>query len=145
MQAFPLQPSAPARARHVPACAAAVLLAALALAACNRESPKPTAGEKLDSAIGQTERKLEDAKQSTADAARSAGTAIDDTAITASVKAKLAADPDLKMLDISVETRAGRTVLRGTAPNAAARERATQIAAGVTGVSGVDNELKVAP
>lgn len=120
-----------------------VLLAAVALAGCNRQEPPKTAGQKLDSAIEKAKDTTEDAKKSAGEAARATGTAIEDTAITAAVKGKLAADPDLKTLDISVETTAGRTVLQGTAPNAESRDRATKLAGAVSGVSGVDNRLTV--
>jgi hyperosmotically inducible periplasmic protein len=120
-----------------------VLLAAIALAGCNRQEPPKTAGQKLDTAIEKSKDMTQDATKSVGEAARSTGTAIEDTAITAAVKGKLAADPDLKMLDISVETTAGRTVLQGTAPNAASRDRATKLAAAVSGVSDVDNRLTV--
>ncbi|MEY2897836.1 MAG: hypothetical protein RL669_2105 [Pseudomonadota bacterium] len=120
-----------------------VLLAAIALAGCNRQEPPTTAGQKLDTAIEKTKDTTQDATKSAGDAARATGTAINDTAITAAVKGKLAADPDLKMLDISVETTAGRTVLQGTAPNSASRDRATTLAAAVSGVSDVDNRLTV--
>jgi osmotically-inducible protein OsmY len=120
-----------------------VLLAAIALAGCNRQEPPPTAGQKLDTAIEKAKDTSQDATKSAGDAARATGTAINDTAITAAVKGQLAADPDLKMLDISVETTAGRAVLQGTAPNSESRDRATKLAAAVSGVSDVDNRLTV--
>ena len=118
-----------------------VLLAAVALAGCNRQ--EPTTGQKLDAAIEKSKDTTEDAKKAASEAARATGTAINDTAITAAVKGQLAADPDLKTLDISVETTAGRTVLQGTAPSAASRDRATKLAGAVNGVSDVDNRLTV--
>lgn len=117
----------------------------LTLNGCGRETSPKTAGERLDNAIEKTQDKLGEARQSAEDAAKATGTAITDTAITGAVKTQLAADDDLKMLDISVETRSGRTVLQGKVPNEAARERATRIAAAVTGVSSVDNQLEVRP
>jgi osmotically-inducible protein OsmY len=42
-----------------------------------------------------------------------------------------------------VETTAGRAILRGKAPNAAAQARATQLTADVSGVTSVDNQLTV--
>lgn len=86
---------------------------------------------------------MEDVKQSAGEAGCATGTAISDTAITASVKDQLAADPDLKTLDIKVQTTAGRTVLEGTAPSVASRDRATRLADAVGGVSGVDKQPTV--
>ena len=81
-----------------------------------------------------------DAKQ----AANDVKTNISDATITASVNAKLAADKELSALRINVDTSDGRVALHGTAPNSAARERATQIAAAVDGVRSVDNQLQIA-
>jgi hyperosmotically inducible protein len=124
---------------------AGALVVSIALAGCNRQESQQTAGQKVDSALEKTKDKVEDARQVTSDALKATRTAISDSAITTSVKARLAADADLKMLDIQVETSSGRTVLRGSAPNAQARDRATQIAGSVDGVTSVDNELEVRP
>lgn len=70
--------------------------------------------------------------------------AVSDATITTSVKAELARDPGLKARDIDVDTSAGTVSLRGTAPSSEARERATSLATGVSGVVTVKNELTVA-
>jgi osmotically-inducible protein OsmY len=75
--------------------------------------------------------------------AERAGDAIGDAAITASVNAELARDNELSALGINVDTANGRVTLSGNAPNEAARERATQLASAVRGVTSVDNELRV--
>jgi hyperosmotically inducible periplasmic protein len=124
---------------------AGALAVSIALAACNRQASEQTAGQKVDATLEKTQDKVEDARQATSDALKATRTAISDSAITASVKARLAADAELKMLDIQVETSSGRTVLRGSAPNAQARDRAAQIARVVDGVTSVDNELEVRP
>jgi osmotically-inducible protein OsmY len=72
-----------------------------------------------------------------------AGQAIDDAAITTAVKGKYLADDTLKGLDISVDTEQGTVRLTGTVQDDAAKERATQIAQGVDGVTNVDNQLTV--
>ena len=66
-----------------------------------------------------------------------------DAAITTKVNAELARDNDLSAIKINVDTAAGHVVLRGTAPNDAARDRATTIAQRVDGVLSVDNQLTV--
>jgi osmotically-inducible protein OsmY len=140
-------------------------LVALTLVGCNRRDDAPTAGQKVDSAIAKVDEKADaakaeiardadkvketagqavtDIKQATGNAAQTATTAVQDTVITAGIKAKLATDPDLKSLDIRVETMSGRATLRGTAPTADSQARATQLAAAVTGVTSVDNQLSV--
>jgi len=131
--------------RHLHLLAGASLLAVIGLAGCNRETPGPTAGQRVDGAIEKTQDKLDDVKSSAANAAQATARALNDTTITAGVKAKLGADPELRTLDISVETQNGRTSLIGSAPNAAARERAQLLAVAVTGVSSVDNQLTLKP
>lgn len=143
----------------------ATALVALTFAGCNRRDDSASTGEKVDSAIARIDEKTDaakvelqrdvdqakrtagqavtDAGQSVAGAARTGATALEDTAITASIKAKLATDADLKALDIHVETSSGRATLRGSAPNAESQARATRLAAAVSGVTSVDNQLSV--
>ena len=123
---------------------AAALLMAGTLGACNRRDDSQTAGQKVDAAVAKAGEKLDEAKASTAKAMGSAATAAADTAITASVKAGLAADTQLTKVDVGVETHEGRVILRGVAPDAAARDRATQLATAVKGVVAVDNQLTTA-
>jgi hyperosmotically inducible periplasmic protein len=66
-----------------------------------------------------------------------------DMAITANIKTRLAADARLSALAINVDTTAGQVVLRGTAPDTAARTQASELARAVEGVVGVDNALTV--
>ena len=138
--------------------------AALTLSACDRDDSR-TAGQRLDSTVAKAERKVDDAAdkarqeaaearsniESTADKAATAiGNATDkaadataDALITAKVNAELAKDPALSALRIDVDTRDGHVSLSGTAPDAAAKVRATQLASAVEGVTGVDNRLEV--
>lgn len=143
------------------------LLLISGLAACS-DSNK-TAGQKVDDAVATTERKAtevkDDIKDAAAkgtaemkdavakgtseikDAANQAATAtkkvISNAAITTAVNAELAKDKDLSALKINVDTDAGRVALNGTAPDAAAKQRATTLAAAVDGVLSVDNRLTV--
>lgn len=75
---------------------------------------------------------------------RSAGQAIDDATITASIKTKLLADSRTKGFDVNVDTRNGQVTLTGGADSAAAKAAATELARTVDGVVGVDNRLVVA-
>lgn len=81
------------------------------------------------------------------DAAKEAGLAmsasVGDAAITASVSAGLARDPDLSAIKIDVDTKGGAVSLKGPAPTSAAKARAGDIAKGVQGVTSVDNQLEV--
>src|SRR5882672_6590799 len=66
---------------------------------------------------------------------------VDDMAITAAVKADIAKDKELSALRVNVDTKDGRVSLYGSAPSAAAKERAQTIAMSQKGVTGVDNKL----
>ncbi len=66
-----------------------------------------------------------------------------DSAITTTINVELARDGVLDPTKIDVATAQGRVVLRGSAPDAAARERALRIALTVSGVHRVDNHLTV--
>lgn len=120
----------------------------LALAACDNKTPTTeTAGQKLDSVIATTEQKTEqlsaDAKVNAAEAQKDTSEALSDAAITTRVNAQLAADPTLSAIKIDVDTSNGRVRLSGTAPDDAARDRATTMASAVSGVVTVDNQLKI--
>ena len=84
-------------------------------------------------------------KEAGTKAVQRAGGAVADAVIVTSVKAELARDPKLSALAIDVDATAGRVLLRGTAPDADSRLRATTLAAGTQGVSSVDNQLVVQP
>jgi hyperosmotically inducible protein len=84
-----------------------------------------------------------DVKESAKDAGASVSATVGDTAITASVSAGLAKDPDLSAIKINVDTKGGAVSLKGPAPTAAAKARAEEIAKGVQGVTSVDNQLEV--
>jgi len=143
------------RLRSRPVAAVTAALAVAALAACNRPADdNRTAGERVDSTVAKTERQAGAMKEDTKSAAANAGRAteratndvsdkVKDAAITTAVNAKLAQDKGLSALKIDVDTVNGRVSLRGTAPDPAARERATTLASAVDGVVSVDNQLVV--
>ena len=64
-----------------------------------------------------------------------------DVLIAEQVKAAFANNPDFGALKIDVHSDDGEVTLRGTAPDPAARERATEIARSVRDVRSVDNQL----
>jgi osmotically-inducible protein OsmY len=144
---------------------AIALAAAFTLAACNRNDDGMTAGQKVDETVAKVEQKSEqaqasmernaeqakstmqeaaqDAKQAAANAGDKVATAVTDAAITTSVNAELAKDDKLSAMKIDVDTEQGRVALRGTAPDAESKDRATRIAANVKGVMSVDNQLTI--
>lgn len=72
----------------------------------------------------------------------SLGAAIDDTAITAKVKAKFIGDSQFKGSDISVTTTNGVVTLTGSAPGTDVKARAADLASAVDGVKSVDNQIQ---
>lgn len=166
----PVHSSFPAAAPFAqrPAFAVALSLAAvLALSACSKTDDGKTVGQKVDAAVAKTEQAAAEAKVKTESAMADAGAAMkdatqkgeaaskdmankaeekfDDISITTAVNAGLAKDTDLSALKINVDTKNGVVLLKGTAPTAAAKERATDITKAVKGVATVDNQLVVKP
>lgn len=68
---------------------------------------------------------------------------LDDSAVTARVKAELVKDTGMKGLNISVETYKGEVILSGFVDNDEQLRRAVQIASGVRGVQAVKSGLAV--
>ncbi len=71
------------------------------------------------------------------------GEYIDDSVITAKVKAAIAGDPDVSVLEVSVETYDGLVQLSGFVSSQAQANRAIEIARGVSGVKGVRNDMRI--
>jgi hyperosmotically inducible periplasmic protein len=128
----------------------------LALGACDRYGG--TVGQTPADRTGQaTSRASEESRDAAARARASANkvgedtkamgaaatSKVDDAAITTKVNAGLAADKDLSAIKIDVDTKDGVVTLTGLAPSASARERATEIARNIKGVSTVNNQLTV--
>lgn len=67
-----------------------------------------------------------------------------DPEITAGVKARLAADAELREVRIDVDTRDGVVTLSGSVPTAAVRARAGELAHAVRGVRRVNDQLTLA-
>lgn len=106
------------------------------LVGCSQAVDSASAGSSQDSIVAAAEHGADDAPSRIWHHG-------DDAAITAIVKAQLAGDRGLSALRIRVETAGGLVSLRGSAPSAEVRARATQIAVAVAGVGRVDNQLVV--
>lgn len=74
---------------------------------------------------------------------RPVGTQMDDKAISAEVKGKLAADPDVKASEIDVDTINGEVRLSGTVATEAQKREAEKIARSTNGVKRVKNDIKI--
>jgi osmotically-inducible protein OsmY len=71
------------------------------------------------------------------------GEYIDDTVITAKVKAEIFNDPSLKSSEINVETFKGRVQLSGFVNSREDINRAVALARGVSGVKSVSNDMRL--
>lgn len=72
-----------------------------------------------------------------------AGEYVDDTVITARVKAAVFNDPDLKSAEINVETFKGRVQLSGFVGKQSDINKSTALARGVPGVMAVSNDMRL--
>lgn len=75
--------------------------------------------------------------------AQKAGAYIDDSVITAKVKAALVEDKQVSAMKIKVITKDGVVTLKGAVPNAEVGQHALQLAAGIEGVKDVKSDLTV--
>jgi hyperosmotically inducible periplasmic protein len=73
------------------------------------------------------------------------GSTVDDSTITAKVKAALVRNPNTKAREIKVTTSHGVVELSGFVDSNEAKDAAAQTASAVQGVSGVDNQLQLKP
>lgn len=71
------------------------------------------------------------------------GAYIDDSTITARVKATILDDPDLRVSEINVETFDGVVQLSGFVSSAAEINRAVQVTQNVEGVKSVKNDMQL--
>jgi len=96
-------------------------------------SETPSAGESASSGTS--------GSSSVSSAASSAGVVIDDSIITTKVKSALLADPDIKGMDIVVETKKGEVLLSGFVKSQTQIDKALQVAGRIEGVKKVDNKM----
>jgi osmotically-inducible protein OsmY len=97
----------------------------------------------MERAAERTDRAAERAGDKTERVADRAGAAVSDTAITTKVKAGLFKEPDLKGMDIKVETEQGVVMLSGFVGSKSEAERAVRLAKEVEGVKEVKSAIKV--
>jgi hyperosmotically inducible periplasmic protein len=78
-----------------------------------------------------------------AEGANRAENALEDGALTAKIKSKMALDDSVKALDINVDSNAGVVTLRGTVNSQAEKTRALQLARETSGVKSVEDKLVI--
>ena len=123
------------------------MLLVVGLSACDKPGPAETAGKNIDQAADRVGEKIGEATDKVGDKvgaqSAKAGVAIDDTEITAKVKAAIFAEPGLKTLQISVDTVKGVVTLSGSVDTQSISNRAKGLASAVAGVKDVENRLVV--
>jgi hyperosmotically inducible protein len=100
-------------------------------------------GDNVVSKVDEAGAAMSSAATAISDTASQTTGAVGDAAITGSIKADLLKDPDISVMKIDVETRAGVVSLNGLTYDAAARIRAERIARASKGVMQVNNHLVV--
>lgn len=116
-------------------------------------------GEKVDEKFDQAEQAFDKAGEKIQEGAEQVGGAIqegaervetemapvlDDAGVTAKVKARLMADPEVNAFHIDVDTLEGRVTLSGKVENADQKAEAEKLARRTEGVREVVNQLQVA-
>lgn len=76
---------------------------------------------------------------------KAVGQYVDDSTITAKVKAKHAEDKMVSAMGVNVETKQGVVILSGDAKTSGEKERAEVLAKQVEGVKDVSNKIDVKP
>lgn len=118
----------------------ALLVAALAAAALVTVGCEQRSGETVGQKVDRTTEKIE---AKTGQAVEKVAIVVDDTAITAKVKAAILAEPGLKSLQINVDTKEATVTLSGNVDSDMLRDRAKQIAMSTEGVKNVVDNLSV--
>jgi len=123
--------------RPLVAAAAAAALSGSFLAGCQQRTTT------VDTPAGRTSTTTVAPNPTAAETMSRAGGVAGDAAITAKVKTALLADPDVKALQIDVDTHDGVVTLNGTADGRNNVDKAGQIAKGIDGVKSVENRMTV--
>ena len=104
------------------------------LAACNKPGPAESTGKKIDQAADNLGAKISTQGDKV-------GVVMDDSEITAKVKAAVFGEPGLKSMQISVDTVKGVVTLSGSVDSQQNSDKARALAAAVSGVKSVENKL----
>jgi len=125
------------------------LLLGVSLSACDKPGPAERAGKSIDKttneAVSKISETVDKAGVSLANQGEKTGVVINDAEITTKVKAAVLAEPGLKSLQISVDTIKGVVTLSGSVDSQANSDMAKALAAAVSGVIKVENQLVLKP
>jgi hyperosmotically inducible protein len=135
---------------------ALLFAAVIGLTGCKQEGPAEEAGKKADESVERTQERLEEGTEqrqesmeerdeATGQKSGSVEEYLDDSAITAKIKAEMVADPLLSAAKIDVITDKGVVKLSGVLNSQQSADRALEIVRSVKGVKSVENNLVVSP
>ena len=113
----------------------------IGLPGCQQEGTGEKAGKKVDQAAESAGQKIEKTGEAVVEKVEKAGDYMDDSAITAKVKAEILSDPLLKVSQINVTTINGVVKLSGKVDSQQSIDRAMKIARSVKDVKSVENGL----
>ncbi len=111
------------------------------LVACDRPNSAEQAGKKIDQAAEKVGDKLDEASKKLGEQAAITGAAFEDAAITTQIKTAFLSEPNLKVLQITVDTVGGVVTLAGLVDTQTNSDKAKQVAGAVAGVKRVENRL----
>ena len=111
------------------------------LAGCQQEGTAEKAGQKVDQAAESAGKKIEKTGEAVAEKVEKTGEYMEDSAITAKIKAEILGDPLLKVSQINVTTTNGVVKLSGKVDSQQSIDRAMEIARSVKDVKSVENGL----
>jgi osmotically-inducible protein OsmY len=117
------------------------------LAACSDPDPVETAGKNIDQTMDKAGHEIsgaaEEVSETMSEQSNKAGMIIDDTQISAKVKAAIFSEADLITQQISVDTVNGVVTLSGSVDSREYSDMAKVLVGNVSGVSKVNNQLTI--
>jgi hyperosmotically inducible protein len=108
----------------------------IGVSACNKQNSAESAVKSIDTAIENTSSEVKYNSQKM-------GVYMDDSVVTAKVKAALLADSGMQVFEINVETAKGITTLQGAVDSNKNKKNVEVMIAGIDGVKHVNNELVI--
>jgi hyperosmotically inducible periplasmic protein len=120
-----------------------IMVFVFGFAGCQQDGTAEKAGKKIDEASEKAGKKIEGAGEATSEKAEKAGEIMDDSAITAKIKAEILSDPLLKVSQINVTTTNNVVMLSGVVDSQQSIDRAMEIVHSIKNVKSVENGLLV--
>lgn len=102
------------------------------LLGCDKLNSNETAGDKLDNATDRVDGALKET-----------GVVLSDTLVTEKVKAAIMAEPNLKSLQINIETNQGKVKVYGIVDSKEQVARVNEIVLSLAGVKKIQNDLSI--